>query len=272
METAPTPIAWLTHSNRIYATAAQGGSSAICTLIEKIYALEAVQEKSRARSILRERIFSNAPASFTDSEMVKITAKRFTSPAGVPPSVGELSDFENVLASVDMRNYDTAFSDFSLQRGQTLTNEEIEATLTALRTKVTLGSERWNSDRAVSALLVDARGGLLAWSWNTNAVIRTRHAEWNLCTALDKGRFGEIRKIPSGSTLYVSLKPCRMCAAKIWECAEDPGQIRVVYFENDPGPLAQGTLLEKESPARLRALGARHVLFRVENQFQAKYL
>lgn len=272
MNSGSSPIAWLTHSGRIYAAEAERSTSAISSLIEKICAAEAESENSRARSILRERIFSNQPASFCDAETVKVTAKRFTAPVEIPPLVADLLVSENALSAVDMRSYETRFTDLPLARGQLLLNDEVAVILSHLQKQSRLATNRWNSDRPVSALLLGKTGVLLAWAWNTHSVIRTRHAEWSLCSALAAGDFGDLRKIPVGATLYVSLKPCRMCAARIWECAEDPGQIRVVYFENDPGPLAQDTLLEKESAARRRFLGTGHPLYRFENQFQATVL
>jgi tRNA(Arg) A34 adenosine deaminase TadA len=137
--------------------------------------------------------------------------------------------------------------------GEVLTADEIQAWLERLKLKTLSVPDRWRSDRSVSAILIDSENRILANAWNQNAVLKTRHAEMNLCAQL--AALVPNGKIPLGSRLYVSLKPCRMCAARIWEMAEDPTKISVIYLENDPGPRAQGTLLDPNSPARIRYLG-----------------
>ncbi len=120
---------------------------------------------------------------------------------------------------------------------------------------------RHQMDREVRARLYSRSGSLLAESKNTNGKIRTRHAEMNLIDSF-QGKF------PKGSTLVVSLKPCRMCAARIWESAEEIHDFKVIFIENDPGPLAKGTLLDPKSPARLRAFGVKSPLYELQIQFK----
>jgi tRNA(Arg) A34 adenosine deaminase TadA len=214
---------------------------------------------NQARLLLRERIHSSSPASITDREMVRIAAKRLDAPSAssVPSPASSL----DLSREVDMRSYDfnPHFGSDELEINTSIPHTAIPDALgkLALRNESSAGKDlpRWKQNRPVSAILVDADSKVLAWAWNTNSVIRTRHAEWNLCSALESGAFGETQKLPAGSTLYVSLKPCRMCAARIWESAEDPRRLRVVYLENDPGPLAQGTLLEAGSSAQRRFFG-----------------
>lgn len=107
---------------------------------------------------------------------------------------------------------------------------------------------RYKKDRDIWARLIDSNGVTLLQCANTNGKIKTRHAEMNLIQGFGK-------KFPAESHLFVSLKPCRMCAAAIWENAEDIENFRVIYVEDDPGPHAKETLLDLNSAARRRLFG-----------------
>jgi tRNA(Arg) A34 adenosine deaminase TadA len=107
--------------------------------------------------------------------------------------------------------------------------------------------ERW--DNAVAALLVDGDGALLGWATNTGAHNATSHAEVNL--ALGWLRASRCR-LPRDGRVYVTLKPCKMCAGLLWDAAQDPLGLRVVYAQEDPGPCARETVLDAGSMARRR--------------------
>lgn len=261
MPDRPEKSAWLTSEGTTYVVAlpADSGRSPIRDLIERVYHAESLRPVSRARTILRERIHADFPASIADRETVKVAAKRISAPSPEPrPAAG-------TVALPDCPPPAT-FGIPELIPGAVILHEEVPAWLELLKEKTTRARDQWTSDRPVAAILVDAEDRLIAYAWNTNARIRTRHAEWNLCESL--ARAG--RSIPGGAKLYVSLKPCRMCAARIWEAAEDPTRLAVVYLENDPGPLAQETLLDSGSPARRRYLGERNPLYPLV--VQSRYL
>jgi tRNA(Arg) A34 adenosine deaminase TadA len=96
--------------------------------------------------------------------------------------------------------------------------------------------------------LFSKEGELLAHAVNTNARNRFCHAEINLLREL---HFRGLKGIPAGASLYVTLKPCRMCAAMILSFCENSESIRVFYDENDPGPNARRTALDL-SPFQLQ--------------------
>src|SRR5690606_29891601 len=182
-------------------------------LIESIYETESRTPQSQARWILRHRIFSTETPTIAEIELVKSAAKRLSAPAPFSES-----GFEEVSLAAPRPLPD--FFSVARERLPSLSGSIVDR-LEAIRALSIAESERWKSDRPVSAILEDGSGRTLAIAWNTNAVIRNRHAEWNLCESL-RAR-GE--KIPAGATLFTSLKPCRMCAAKIWESAEDPAAL-----------------------------------------------
>jgi tRNA(Arg) A34 adenosine deaminase TadA len=251
----PEKYAWLVSEEAIYLAHVPAERSAITELIERVYHAESLHPVSRARTLLRERIHANYPATLSERETVKVAAKRIQSPTDKPIPGGA-----NVVVLPEAPPApDFAFEDLKI--GAVLDREKIPEILERMKVHTLRNRDRWSSDRAVSAILVDASSRVQAWAWNTNATIRNRHAEWNLCESFARANRGG--KIPKGSTLYVSLKPCRMCAARIWEAAENPAALAVVYLENDPGPHAQGTMLDARSPARVRYLGLDHPLFSI---------
>lgn len=100
--------------------------------------------------------------------------------------------------------------------------------------------------RAVGAVLVSRDGELLSWGSNSGASNRILHAELSTLLRLNS-------KIPPGATLYVTLKPCKLCAGAIWECAADRSSLRVVYRDPDPGPMGSRTVLDESTHERERA-------------------
>jgi len=104
-------------------------------------------------------------------------------------------------------------------------------------------------DRRVGAVLVSPAGRLLAASANTNGANRTLHAELNVLTA----RWLETReRLPRGTRLYVTLRPCKMCAGLVWELSEEPGTVAVFFAADDPGSAARNTVLCPGSAMRAR--------------------
>jgi len=104
-------------------------------------------------------------------------------------------------------------------------------------------------DRRVGAALVAPSGELLAAAANTNGADRTRHAELNALLAHWQRRR---ERLPRGARLYVTLRPCRMCAGLVWELAAAPGSVLVHFEEDDPGPAARETILHPGSALRRR--------------------
>lgn len=248
-----TEVAFLPYGNAILYAATPSRqsshlpSSAIVKLIQGIYE----NDPSMARKIARSRIFSTAPASVLCRGVVKLAAKRVT------PS---LSPIEGALAGQRVFEEIGRPSDIFALDGPLLTDqdplnawssssppESCEDYLELARRlagQMIQEGPLYSRDRPVAAILISPENQVLAWSLNTNAKNRTLHAEMNLI----QGYWRKFqRPIPIGAKIYVTLKPCKMCAAAIWTAAEDVSRLSVHYLEDDPGSRARNTVLDEDS-------------------------
>jgi hypothetical protein len=203
--------------------------TALTHLIQGIYE----KEPKRARSILRNRIRMNYAPTALCRGMLKVAAKRYELvPEDAPPE-GELvgAPLAQLLCSPSAQLQ-------SLAQAPELLNSLLPPR----------GPTRALSARAVSAILLSSDLKVLAAARNSNAKERTRHAELELV----QGYFAQHHSpIPAGALLIVSLKPCRMCAAAIARAAEDIRTLKVLYLQDDPGPFARATELERTGAQEL---------------------
>ena len=238
--------------------------SSVARLISGIYAAE----PRMARKWVRGRIFTTQKSLTSLCRgIVKVAAKRITRvvPSPSSPEIEALMELRGralvrkLPATPRTGGADPAALEFPAD-DILHSPDEVIAELRRLRQEhVRAGASgpqhRYERDRDVIALLVDREGRVLARARNTNATERTRHAEMNLV----QGWWEHHRRpLPAGCTLWVTLKPCRMCAGAIWEAARNPHDatrdLRVRYLEDDPGPNARLTVLEAGSPERLQAV------------------
>jgi tRNA(Arg) A34 adenosine deaminase TadA len=98
-------------------------------------------------------------------------------------------------------------------------------------------------DRDIAALLISPVGTVLSYGINSNSKNKTLHAEVNLVQRLyrEKGF-----KIPEGSILYSTHKPCKMCAGMIYQWSEVPGSLQVYYSVEETGLFSRHTVLDRE--------------------------
>ncbi len=236
--------------------------TSVTRLVSGIYALE----PRMARKWMRNRIFTTQDRLTPLCRgIVKVAAKRMTR---LDPREGERLALK--MSALCVKVPEPASPDGIEFLEDVLflrSSDEIIMALRELRqfhrdallTPEASARPRHERDRQVSALLISRDGRVLARSRNTNASVRTRHAEMNLVQGWwDRHR----QPLPEGAAIWVTLKPCRMCAGAIWQAAPalnpDPAglpTLRVFYLEDDPGPGARLTVLEAGSPERLAAIG-----------------
>lgn len=222
-------------------------SSSIFRLIQGIYAIAPDQ----ARKILRNRIFSTENPTEFCFGAVKVSAKRLTAPIAPKPHPIPMG-FE--FTKIDLPPSQTSSSvPHSLRKAcspSPISNADFLELAKQLTQEVPRTGPRYTRDRAIAALLVSEKGEILASALNTNASNRTLHAELNLI----QNYFENTKKpIPRGAKVFVTLKPCKMCAGAIWSCSEDPLSLQVYYSEFDSGRNARWTILDADSAERKRA-------------------
>jgi tRNA(Arg) A34 adenosine deaminase TadA len=213
---------------------------AVAKLIQGVYELD----PKNARQILRNRIFTTEPPNELSYGMVKVAAKR------ADFNVSRSLVAEKVRAGeVIQLDSPEAPSLIELSDRAGRTDSEWMTLARSLASGIPKGDSRYLSDRPVAAILVSSSGEALAAAVNCNARNRTRHAEVNLA----QGYFAlRGTKLPKGATLFVTLKPCRMCAGMLWHFSEDIFCMRVVFGELDPGPHSLHTVLGAGTPDRRR--------------------
>ncbi|MEQ1566165.1 MAG: Bd3614 family nucleic acid deaminase [Myxococcota bacterium] len=179
----------------------------------------------RAHEVLRRRIRRTSPLTELDRAAAAVVGKRVSE---VPPQVGPppaLVDLGAAWARGQQRAVASAFDPGPRLGSDRAWVEGAVPSPAALR--------RAQRDRPVAAILLGP-GGAVSWAArNAGGHNRALHAE--ACVVLGVGR------IPAGSTLLVSLEPCRMCAALVVAAADGP--VDVGFATPDPGPLARDTAL-----------------------------
>lgn len=113
--------------------------------------------------------------------------------------------------------------------------------LNSLINSIARGPVLHDYNRAISALLTDQNGNILEAATNQNFKNKTLHAELLLIQNYFR-RTG--KKLPKNTCLYVSLKPCVMCASAIIAYSEAPESLKVYYLNDDPGTKAKNSELE----------------------------
>lgn len=207
--------------------------SAPIVLIRGIYD----RRPEMARQIVRHRIFTTAPLSASLQGMVKVAAKRITT--GLEIDAPELL-LEGRCLELNAKDFSHP-PEIDSDSLSPSSDDNWMKVAGELASRIPKKSELYESDRKIAAILVSAKGEILSAAINTNARNRTQHAEINLIESLWK-KAG--KRLPRGSRLYTTLKPCKMCAGMIWDCAEDVRDLQVIYGEDDPGTNARCTALD----------------------------
>lgn len=236
-------------------------SSALVKLIQGVFD----RHKDHSFFLLRQRIWTTAALSEMDRGMVKLTAKRARQIqeetgirvyklTGIPEfqsmDTGLFKGIEEIEEHVVAEPEALFFESSLLQPAPPLPEalfkdeREIKAYLENLQAQVPRGDVLHDYNRPIAAMLVGPDRRALALSLHQGSINKTLHAE--VCLCQDWARAGRDALIPEGSRLFIGLKPCQMCAAMISHLSRDVRDFRVIYLQDDPGPLAQGTTLQRD--------------------------
>lgn len=236
--------AWVTHQGKLYFSrfprALSGPSSAVVKLVQFLFD----DFVDQSFFILRNRIFSTASLSGMCEGVVQLAAKRATGMI-VPVNHGQVYEASFVeIGNCDNHYLKTKHNIEISWKAPVSVEDPIEAYhhLQGLIAKIPRGDVLHDFNRQIAALICSKDGQLLSWAVNNNSKNKTLHAEvWAVQKYFDTHQC----KLPEGSIIYSSLKPCRMCSAMLLHMAEKPEQVKAIYFQDDPGPLARNTELEK---------------------------
>lgn len=209
--------------------------------------LQGVFDRHRDHSffLLRKRIYVNYELGPMDRGFVDLIAKRITRLDPVPVL---FSDGMKTPVWTEVVPFDQPYFTPSLPRQvaeggpvQIQTSQQALEALAGLERQVERGSVLHDYSRPIAAILTDAQGGVLGKSLHSGSINKTLHAEVDLIQQLYRAGF----KGPEGGPyrLYVSMKPCRMCAGTWAQVFGE--QLAVYYRDEDPGPKARQTALEE---------------------------
>lgn len=256
--------AFLIHEGTVYFAGAEAGAvsgprptSAALKLLQGLF------DRYRDHSffLLRSRIYLSDPPGPMERGFIDLVAKRFTvlgEGAAVPGSEGPSVPPAAAVAGTDgppaplrweevvplqAEYYDSALptSEGHLERRELRDAAEAAAALAELEAQVPRGEVLHDHHRPIAAILTDAAGRVLGHALHSGAINKTRHAEIDLIQNLYRGGFRPHAR--ESYRLYVSLKPCRMCAGT-WAEVFGDYDLRVFYLRDDPGAKARATELE----------------------------
>ncbi len=98
----------------------------------------------------------------------------------------------------------------------------------------------------IATLHIETDQGPTTWrARNMSELSQVLHAELILVFALSQWLSERPLAHIQSFKLHASLKPCRMCAAFLEAVKDSCDSFEVSYEEDDPGPLAQNTLLDQ---------------------------
>lgn len=218
--------AFLTYGNRTWVSRESSGGDApsadtpVTRLIESIWD----HHPEQAFHLLRSRIFTNYPLTLRCRGSIQLAAKRVSAlspvefdaklaaapePLPIPPALERIPSIRPPARLTSPGSIADWMATYAFSTG----------------------------DRKILALIADPAGRPLLACANRSSRNRLRHAEVNLLRAWTEQSGGT--PLPAGSTIWVSLKPCRMCAGFIHDLSEDGARTRVIYLEDDPGPKAR---------------------------------
>lgn len=236
-------IAWVRFGKKTYfslhSDKKNHPSSALIKLVQGIFDLF----EDHSFFILRNRIYTTAEVRELDHQVVKMLAKRISQ-----------SIYENWLldcANQEVQEIGESSQDFYhskfasnifAQKSFHSSKEETKFYLEHLLGQMQVAEKWHDQNRKVACCLVQKSGELILSSTNGAKVNKSLHAEFSLCQEYWK-KFKT--SFPEGSRLWVSLKPCRMCAAAIDVMSAGLSDFRVIYLQEDQGPMSKKTILDQ---------------------------
>ncbi|MGZ3772514.1 MAG: Bd3614 family nucleic acid deaminase [Bdellovibrio sp.] len=248
-------IAFVEHNGTVYYSHyplhLKAPSSAVVKLLQGLFD----QFVDQAFFILRQRIYTTSKLTEMCRGMVKVVAKRVTEQIK-PLNDGifcreramqfcEVGSCIEPFAVISHLNNENGFSLDSVRglvkESNPFLTEDFLNLAKKIARKVPRGHVLHDHDRDIAALLFDKDSNLISYGVNSNSKNKTLHAEVNLIHRFYREYNN---KMPKGSILYSTHKPCKMCAGMIYEWSEDQS-ISVYYAIEENGALSRQTVLDR---------------------------
>lgn len=224
-----------------------GPSSAVVRLLQGLFE----QFIDHSFFILRNRIFTTASLSEMDKGMIKVVAKRatgdipmVTDPSIVLPECVEITraNILNEQEHLNAANKQALAKVASVLPKPPTSPQNYLQAATTLADKVPRGEILHDYDRGIAAFMLNENGELLSYGVNSNSKNKTLHAEVNMVQRY----FRETgNKIPKGTQIFSTHKPCKMCAGMIYDWCQDPMSVQIYYGVEETGRLSTATILDQ---------------------------
>lgn len=203
--------------------------------------------------LLRTHLYLDAPPGPMERGFINLVAKRFRVlqvpfKCSTPPTA--LRWVEVVPLETEIFQSELPTTSATLSAERIIDDQQAALALQGLEDQVPRGTVLHDYARPIGAILVNDRGQVQGYAVHSGVINKTRHAEIDLIQDLYRRGFD-----PAPDTkyvLYVSLKPCRMCAGT-WAEMFESRNLEVVYRRDDPGSKARDTELDRRG--LLRELG-----------------
>ena len=240
-------FAWVEHEKNIYYAVLDKAGKLPVTAVTQLIQYLFDRYIDHSFFILRNRIFTTENLTDVCRAMVKLTAKRIT--GGIEPRNHDLENSQTwiqVCGSLD-GILESQHQQIDFLSTGNLRKESAKNKLQEIIAGLDSGPVLHDFNRKIAAILCDSDGNILETSKNNNSKNKTLHAEVLLVQRYFQ-RHG--RCIPENAVIYTSLKPCRMCAEMILNFCKNREMIQIYYLNDDPGPMAKNTILERKNILR----------------------
>ncbi len=238
----PERFAWVEHENKLFYAIVTSNNPWPLTPVTQLIQYLFDKYVDHSFFILRKRLFSTEALTPLCQSMVKVTAKRVTGSIKAEDHGIDLQNSLDLVVDKNeglLRSKHRSLEKFDLSKSIDL--KTAPGILKEYLEKMPRGEILHDYNRAIVAILADQQGKIISAVGNNNYKNKTLHAE--ICLMQDYiAQYG--KPVPQGSIIYSSLKPCKMCSDAILSYCKNT-QVQVYFLEDDPGPLAKETSLEK---------------------------
>lgn len=235
-------FAWVEHENKLFYAVVSAETSFPLTPVTQLIQYLFDKYIDHSFFILRKRIFTTEKLTDLCQSMVRITAKRATGAIQgqdhgilIENKMEKLVDKEDLLIQSQHRQM------HEFNQDKNIHPQTAPKILKNLLEKIPRGEVLHDYNRAIVAILADSEGKIISIAGNNNFKNKTLHAE--ICLMQDYATKFK-KRVPAGSIIYSSLKPCKMCSDAILQYCEK-AEVRVYFLEDDPGPLARDISLDR---------------------------